>query len=234
MKTLGLIPARGGSKSIPHKNIAPLGGRPLLAYTCEAALGSRLDRVLLNTDDPEIAAAGQAYGVEVPFLRPAELAQDDTPILPVIQHTLHWLREQEGFIPDAVALLQPTSPLRRAEDIDAALELLASSQADTVVSMVEVPHQFNPVSVMQQQEDGSLVPFLEGPQILRRQEKPRVLARNGPAVLVIRRETLESGRLYGDRVLPYIMGRADSLDIDEPLDLELAEFFLSKRVRKED
>ena len=233
MITLGLIPARGGSESIPRNNIAALDGGQLLDHTCEAALGSRLDRVLLNTDDPEIAAAGRACGVEAPFLRPAELAQDDTPILPVIQHTLDWLREQEEFVPDAIVLLQPTSPLRRAEDIDAALEIMASGEADTVVSVVEVPHQFNPVSVMRQQEDGSLVPFLEGPQILRRQEKPRLLARNGPAVLVIRRETLESGRLYGDRVLPYLMDRVTSLDIDEPLDLELAEFFLSKRVRKE-
>lgn len=230
MEILGLIPARGGSKSIPHKNIAPLAGKPLLAYTCLAALESRsLSRVLLNTDDPEIAEAGRLWGVEAPFLRPADLAQDDTPIVPVIQHTLDWLGREQGFFPDVVVLLQPTSPLRRAEHIDEAVALLLSSGADTVVSVTAVPHAFNPVSVMRLTGEGRLAPYLEGPVILRRQEKPRLYARNGPAVLAVRRATLEAGLLYGDDVRPYEMDRAESLDIDEPLDLELAEFFLSRR-----
>ena len=203
MNILGLIPARGGSKTIPHKNIAPLAGKPLLAYTCEAALASRhLTRVLLNTDDSEIAATGRACRIDVPFLRPTALAADDTPILPVIQHTLDWLDENQDFHVDVVVLLQPTSPLRRAEHIDAAVELLLTQGADTVVSVVAVPHQFNPVSLMQLDEQGQLTPFVAGEMILRRQDKPRIFARNGPAILVVSRDIIDQGRLYGDVVFP--------------------------------
>ena len=230
MNILGLIPARGGSKAIPHKNIAPLAGKPLLAYTCEAALGSQyLTRVLLNTDDPEIAAVGRSCGVEVPFMRPAHLAADDTSMLPVLQHTLDWLETEGDFHVDVLVLLQPTSPLRRAEHIDAAVELLLSEGADTVVSVVAVPHHFNPVSVMQRDEQGYLIPYLPGEMILRRQDKPRVYARNGPAVLAIRRATIEQGQLYGDRTLPYEMDSIASVDIDSPEDLAFAEFLLKNR-----
>ncbi len=227
---LGLIPARGGSKGIPHKNIVPLAGKPLLAYTCEAALQSqRLDRMILNTDDPEIAQVGRDYGVDVPFLRPADLAADDIPILPVIQHTLAWLDEHENFHTDVVVLLQPTSPLRRTEHIDAAVEKLTNSDADTVVSVIPVPHQFNPGSLMKLDSQGTLHPLQEGPLILRRQEKPRLYARNGPAILAIRREVIQQGELYGDCVLPLEMGRAESLDIDDADDLALAEFWLQRK-----
>ena len=132
MNVLGLIPARGGSKAIPRKNIVDLAGKPLLAYTCQAALEcNTLTQVILNTDDEEIAAIGRSYGVAAPFLRPENLATDETPILPVIQHTLAWLVEQAGFETDIVVLLQPTSPLRKAEHIDAAVQLMLDSEADT-------------------------------------------------------------------------------------------------------
>jgi len=230
MNILGLIPARGGSKAIPRKNIIPLAGKPLLAYTCQAALASqRLTRVILDTDDPGIAAVGRACGVDAPFLRPPALAADDTPLLPVIQHALAWLEEHQNFHVEIVVLLQPTSPLRRAEHIDGALDLLINSGADTVVSVVAVPHNFNPVSVMRLDEAERLTPFLEGPQILRRQDKPRVYARNGPAVLAIRREVIEGGQLYGRVVLPLEMDRIASLDIDGPDDLILAEIFLARQ-----
>ena len=228
MEILGLIPARGGSKAIPHKNIAPLAGRPLLAYTCDAALASqRLTRVVLSTDDPAIAEVGQACGVEVPFMRPAELAQDDTPMLSVLQHALRWLQETEGYHPEMVVLLQPTSPLRRAEHIDGALDILLKTRADSVVSVVEVPHQFNPVSLMHL-EEGRLVPFLEGPLILRRQDKPPAYARNGPAVLAVRREVLlNEDSLYGDDCLPFIMDDQSSVDVDDSFDLAFVEFLLT-------
>jgi len=226
---LGLIPARGGSKAIPKKNIALLAEKPLLAYTCEAALESqRLTRVLLDTDDQEIAEIGRACSVEVPFMRPRDLAADNTPILPVIQHALAWLHERQNFPADIVVLLQPTSPLRRAEHIDSAVDLLLDSNADTVVSVVTVPHNFNPASVMRLDEQGYLTPFEGGPMILRRQDKPRVYARNGPAVLVIRRETLEQNTLYGKKTLPYEMDAASSVDIDSLDDLALAEFWLKR------
>lgn len=227
---LGLIPARGGSKGIPGKNLVPLAGKPLLAHTVEAGLKSRrLTRLLLSSDDPAIAQAGRGLGAEAPFLRPAELARDDTPALPVIQHAVRWL-EGQGWRPDVVVYLQPTSPLRRAEHIDAAVDLLLTKDADTVVSVVEVPHQFNPASVMRLQ-DGCLQPFLpELAHLLRRQDKPEVFARNGPAVLASTYATLmEQGRLYGQRTLPLVMAPKDSYDIDTPFDLELAAWLLGRR-----
>jgi CMP-N-acetylneuraminic acid synthetase len=227
---LGLIPARGGSKAIPRKNIVNLAGKPLLAYTCEAALSSqRLSRIILNTDDQEIAAVGLKYGVEAPFVRPAQLAEDDAPILPVIQHAIEWLAANQDFYTDVLVLLQPTSPLRRAEHIDAAVDLLLGSAADTVVSVRDVPHQYNPVSLMQVDDWGCLQPFLEGEMILRRQDKPRVYARNGPAILAIHRHTLDSDRLYGDKVMPYIMGPLESIDIDDQDDLTLVEALIQSQ-----
>jgi CMP-N,N'-diacetyllegionaminic acid synthase len=224
---LGLIPARGGSKAIPHKNIALLAGKPLLAYTCEASLNSRrLTRLVLNTDDPAIAAVGQECGVEAPFLRPASLAADETPILPVIQHTVEWLEVNEGFSAGLVVLLQPTSPFRKSTHIDAAVDLLLDSDADTLVSVQAVPHNFSPVSVMQLDDRGYLKPYLEGDLILRRQDKPRVYARNGPAVLAVRRGIIDAGHLYGEKVLPFEMDPVASLDIDDENDLRIAEALL--------
>ena len=230
MEILGLIPARGGSKAIPRKNLAPLAGRPLLAYTCDAALASqRLTRIVLSTDDSAIAEIGRQCGVEVPFVRPADLAQDDTPMLSVLQHALKALQETEAYQPEAIVLLQPTSPLRRAEHIDAAVDILLSTGADSVVSVIEVPHQFNPVSLMRL-EEGKLVFFLEGPPILRRQDKPPVYARNGPAVLVVRREVLlQKNSLYGDDCRPLVMDERSSVDVDDSLDLEFVEFLLTRR-----
>ena len=226
MRVLGLIPARGGSKGIPRKNALPVAGKPLVAWTIEAARSARLDRVVVSTDDDEIAALAREHGAEV-LERPAELAADATPALPVIRHALEHDLGREA---DAVAYLQPTSPLRRPGHIDAALDLLAPG-VDSVVSVVAVPHCFNPVSVLRLGEDGALAPFLpDQPLLLRRQDKPVVYARNGPAVLVVRRETvLEAGVLYGPRTLPLVMSRHDSHDIDEPFDLELVEWLLRRR-----
>jgi CMP-N,N'-diacetyllegionaminic acid synthase len=228
LTVLGVIPARGGSRGIPHKNLAMIGGRPLLAYTADAARQStRLTRTLVSTDDEQIAVAARALGLEVPALRPRELAQDETPMLPVLQHALAMTRDR-GFDPDAVTLLQPTSPLRRAEHVDAAVALFEATGADSVVSVVEVPHQYNPVSVMQMNGE-RLRPFLPGVAPTRRQDKPRVLARNGPAVLVVKAAVIEAGSLYGDDCRPLLMTPEDSLDIDSPWDLALVEFALSRR-----
>lgn len=228
MRVLGLIPARGGSKGIAGKNLAPVCGRPLLAYTADAVHRSaRLTRVIVSTDDPQIADAARSLGLEVPFLRPSALAGDDTPMLPVVQHAIEAMRAA-GFEPDAVALLQPTSPLRRGEHIDGAIELLASSGADSVVSVVEVPHQFNPVSVMRL-EGEQLQPFLDGEPISRRQDKPQLYARNGPAVLVVRSPVVVGGSLYGADSRPFLMRPEDSLDVDSPWDLSLVEYALHAR-----
>jgi CMP-N,N'-diacetyllegionaminic acid synthase len=231
-KVLGLIPARGGSKSIPHKNCAPLAGRPLLAYTCEAALGSRrLTRVIVSTDDEEIAQIGRDSGAEVPFLRPDELARDDTPSLPVAQHAVRWLMEHEGWEPDVLVLLQPTSPLRQARHIDEALGLIGQTAADTVVSVIAVPHRFSPYSLMQLQ-DGRLCDFWREPlpvDRFRRQNLPVLYARNGPAILASRVAVIfECQSFYGQRVIPYVMNEAESVDIDTPDDLRWAEWLISQ------
>ena len=223
---LGVIPARAGSKGIPNKNLALLGGRPLLAYTADAAKASRkLTRTIVSTDDVGITECAKSFGLAV-LTRPAALAADDTPMLPVLQHAIEAMR-RDGFDADIVVLLQPTSPLRRAEHIDSAIDLLESSGADSVVTVTEVPHQFNPVSVMRL--DGErLVPFLDGPTVARRQDKPRVFARNGPAVLAVRTAVLEGGSLYGNDVRPLVMDAEESLDIDSPADIELLEYLLAR------
>jgi CMP-N,N'-diacetyllegionaminic acid synthase len=227
MIVLGIVPARGGSKGVPHKNLRVLGGQSLLARTAAAVRASRsLTRTVLSTDDPEIAAAGHALGLDVPFMRPEELAADDTPMLPVLRHAVETLA-REGFQADILVLLQPTSPFRRAEHIDAAVDLLAASGADSVVSVVEVPHQFSPVSVLTV-TDGRVTPYAPGPLVTRRQDKPRVYARNGPAVLAVRVSVIERGTLYGDDCRPLIMTPADSVDIDDPHDFEYAEFLLNR------
>jgi CMP-N-acetylneuraminic acid synthetase len=227
---LGIIPARGGSKGIPRKNLAPLGGRPLLSYTCEAArLSRRLTRVIASTDDAEIAAEASRGGVGVPFMRPAELASDDTPMLDVIADVLSTLRAREAYSPGVIVLLQPTSPFRRAGHIDAAVDLLERSGADSVVSVIAVPHQFTPGSLLRLEGD-RLLPASEAPAATRRQDKPALYARNGPAVVAVRsRVVVEERTLYGRDTRALVMSRADSIDIDDAFDLEVAELLLSAR-----
>ena len=236
MNILGLITARGGSKGIPGKNIVPVAGKPLLAYTCEAALGSRhLTRTVLSTDDAAIAEVGRACGVQAPFMRPEELSRDDTPSLPVAQHAVKWLVERENWHADVLVLLQPTSPLRQSRHIDEAVDILLETGADTVVSVIAVPHNFHPYSVMKR--DGDCIrDFWTEPlpfDRFRRQNLPKLYARNGPAVLVTRVATLlEGNAFYGPRVEPYEMDRQSSLDIDDRDDLDLAAMLLAKNNRK--
>ncbi len=222
VEIVGLVPARGGSKGIPRKNLLEIAGRPLLAYTAEAALAARcLHRTLLSTDSVEIANTGRALGLSVPFLRPAALAEDETPMLAVMVHALDWLTSH-SIDADVLVLLQPTSPLRPAVQIEECVERLLTAGAETAVSVVRVPHQFNPTSIMTM-HDGILRSFLDGPLLLRRQDKPRVYARNGPAVLAVRAATLRAGRLYGDKTVGYEMTIADSLDIDSVDDIWFVE-----------
>ena len=232
MRVLGVVPARGGSKAIPRKNVHDLAGRPLLAYTADAARASaRLTRVILSTDDPVIAALGGGLGLDVPFLRPADLASDAAPMLPVLRHAAREMAAL-GFDAEAVVLLQPTSPLRRAAHIDQAVALLESSGADTVVSVVEVPHQFTPGSLMRL-EGEQLRPVDAGPlgagPVTRRQDKPRLYARNGPAILAVRVAVLERQSFYEGDCRALVMSALDSIDVDGPDDLELVECILSRR-----
>jgi CMP-N-acetylneuraminic acid synthetase len=229
MNILGVVPARGGSKGVPGKNLALVAGRPLLAWTAEAARASRtLTRLVLSTDAPAIAEAGRTMGLEVPWLRDPQLARDDTPIVAVLADLLRGLSARDGYVPDVLVLLQPTSPLRRAGDIDAVVTRLLESGADSIVTVVEVPHQFHPLSVLSD-VDGRLVPWAGGATVTRRQDKPRVFARNGPAVVACRPATLESGALYGPDTRGVVMAPEDSVDIDTPWDLALAGWLLERR-----
>ncbi|MGH9843270.1 MAG: cytidylyltransferase domain-containing protein, partial [Blastocatellia bacterium] len=219
MRILGLIPARGESKGVPRKNIKLLRGKPLLAYTAAAALASRrLARVILSTEDEEIAKVGRDCGVETPFLRPPELARDETPMLPVAQHAVRFL-EETGERFDAVCLLQPTNPLRTADDIDACIQLLEASEADAVVTVLPVPAEFNPHWVFFVDGDGRLrLSTGEAAPIPRRQELPPAFHREG-SVYVTRRDVLmEQNSFYGARLLGYVMDPARSVNIDAPED----------------
>lgn len=224
MRVLGLIPARGGSKGVPRKNIKLLAGKPLLAYTAEAALAAkRLARVVLSTDDAEIAEVGKESGIEVPFFRPAELAEDSTPTLPVVQHALSFL-ERQGDRFDAVCLLQPTNPLRRAGDIDACIELMERYAADCVVSVLPVPAEYNPHWVYFRTNDGSLrLSTGEATPIPRRQELPPAFHREGSIYITRRDVVMTQNSLFGARVVGYEMDPSLSVNIDTPDDWAMAE-----------
>jgi CMP-N-acetylneuraminic acid synthetase len=227
MRVLGLVPARGGSKGVPGKNARALCGRPLLAYTADAARASRrLARIVLSTDAPHIAAIGRGCGLEVPFLRPDELARDDTPTLPVVQHACAWL-EAAGDRFDAVCLLQPTTPLRRAETIDACIQLLDTSGADSVVTVLPVPPEHNPHWVYFRAADGRLrLSTGEDAPVPRRQDLPPAYRREG-SVYVVRRDVLmERGSMFGDRLLGLPLDPTECIDINTVDDWVAAERLL--------
>jgi CMP-N-acetylneuraminic acid synthetase len=220
---LALVPARGGSKGIPGKNIRLLAGRTLLEYVARAAGESgAIDRVVLSTDDPQIAAEGRRLGMDVPFLRPGHLATDETPMLPVIEHALESL-EQAGWSPEIVVLLQPTSPLRRPEHIRAAVDQLRTSGADSVVTVVELPRHLSPDYVMRV-EDGRLVPFLpEGARVTRRQDARPAFVRDGTVYACWRRTVRETHSIYGRACRPLVIPAQESLTLDTREDWDEAE-----------
>ena len=228
MKVLGIITARGGSKGVPGKNLKPLGGRPLIDYTIDAANDTPLDRLILSTDDNRIAVVARGLGCEVPFMRPAELARDETPHLPVIVHAVQWMRDKENYVADVVVILQPTSPLRSSADIAAALRMLELSGADSVVSVNHVPAHAHPMRMLTVGADGMAKLFVTGEpvrnRINRRQELPDAYVMNG-AVYACRTEVLFAPQpsLYGDRVVAYPMPIERSISIDTPEDWEEAE-----------
>lgn len=225
-RVLGLVTARGGSKGVSRKNLRLLEGQPLLWYTAQAARAAvRLSRLVLSTDDEEIAAVGRASGLEVPFMRPAALARDDTPTLPVLQHALRTLRRQgDGF--DALCLLQPTSPLRRAEDIDECIALLERSGADAVMTVRRVPTEYNPHWVYFRDEDCTLrLATGEESPIPRRQALPAAFHRDG-SVYVTRSEVILRGSLYGRRTLGLETDERSSVNVDTEADLARAAALL--------
>jgi CMP-N-acetylneuraminic acid synthetase len=229
VKILGVVTARGGSKGIPGKNLKLLAGKPLITYTLEAAAASRVfDRVILSTDDRSIADVARGQGCEVPFRRPAELARDETPHLPVMQHAIAWLRDREAYQPDAVMILQPTSPLRRPEDIRDAAQMLRDSNADSVLTVSEVSRHMHPMRMLRVADDGSATLFVTGEpvrcRINRRQELPGAWVMNG-AIYAFRTAVLfaDEPSLYGDRTMALKMPAPFGISIDEPEDWAAAE-----------
>lgn len=225
---LGLVPARGGSKGIPRKNLRALAGRPLLAYVAEAAAASgAIDRLIVSTDSEEVAELARSVGIEVPFMRPAALARDDTPMYPVVRHALEEL-DRQGRRADAVAILQPTSPLRRPAHLAGARRLLEEERCSSVVSVTEIPPHFSPDYAMKI-VDGRLVNFLSrGAAVSRRQDVGRAYSRDG-TIYMIRRETvLEENSLYGDDARPLVIPAHESVNLDDRDDWERAERLLSE------
>jgi CMP-N,N'-diacetyllegionaminic acid synthase len=228
-RVLGIVPARGGSKGVPGKNVRMLAGRPLIDYTARAARESSvLDRIILSTDSDEIAEAGRRSGLEVPFMRPASLAADDTPMQPVVQHAIDTL-SADGWTPDVIVLLQPTSPLRRPSHVRDAVAMLRETKADSVVTVVELPRHLSPDYVMRI-EDGVLRPFLsDGARVTRRQDARPAYSRDGTVYACWRATLDRCGSIYGERCLPLIVNAADSLSIDSPDDWAEAERRLAGR-----
>lgn len=234
-KILGLITARGGSKGIPGKNIKELAGKPLIAYTIEAAHASGIfDRLMISTDDEKIAAIAKQYDCEVPFMRPAELAQDKTPHLEVVLHAVTWLKEHEHYIPDAVMILQPTAPFRTATHIREAAVLFETSGADSVVSVSEVPSHHHPQWQFTVDDNKKIAIFTGEPFsriIRRRQDLSKTYTRNG-AVYLFKTKLLSDPiepNFYGDHVAAYVMSLEDSINIDTMDDWNEAEKVIAKK-----
>jgi CMP-N-acetylneuraminic acid synthetase len=249
-EVLALIPARGGSKSIPRKNVLPLAGRPLVAYSIAAGLAAEtVTRTIVSTDDEEIAAISRRYGAETPFLRPTELSQDDTPDLPVFEHALIWLAEQEGYHPEIIVHLRPTSPLRRVRHIDQAVQrLLVRPEADTVRTVC-VPFQ-NPFKMWKIGPDGFMQPLaaktksvvqeilsesieispvetgFSEPYNMPRQLLPEVYWQTGYVDVTWSVTILDKKSMTGDRILPLIINPSEWIDIDSPADWRRAERML--------
>ncbi len=222
-RVLALIPARGGSKGLPGKNILPVGGRPLIGWTVEAAKQSRyIDRVVLSSDDDKIIAAARACGCDVPFRRPAELATDTTPMIDVVLHALEALGEYE-----IVALLQPTSPLRTAADIDAACAMLEDDGVPACVSVS--PVEQSPYWMYRLGTDRRMTPLIDiGSQATRRQDLPEVYALNG-AVYVARASWLRQHRTFvTPDTFAHVMPQERSIDIDTAADLEAFKRILAE------
>ncbi len=230
VKILGVITARGGSKGIPGKNIKNLCGLPLIAYTIKSAKESGVfDRIILSTDDEKIADVAKKYGCEVPFMRPAELAQDGTPHLPVMRHAVEWLKENENYNPDLVAILQPTAPLRQPWHIKEALDLLLKQEADSVVAVSEIPGHYSPYWAVTCDESGLGKLFIGDPikkRIPRRQSFPQKTYSNSGILYMFKTELLfdkEEPNFYGDKVAIYPVDEKYCINIDEPSDWELTE-----------
>jgi CMP-N-acetylneuraminic acid synthetase len=227
LRILGLVPARGGSKGVPRKNARPIAGKSLVrrAFESGAAAGV-LDRIILSTDDPAIAADAAAFGLEVPFLRPPEFARDESPMIDVALHALTTLHQQTGYAPDALLLLQPTSPLRRPEHVRAAVALLGDH--DSVISVVPLPDAV-PMNVLMKITSEGLLEYMlpDGVRVTRRQDAPPAYKRDGTIYLTRTSVLYKQRNFIGRRCVPLILPAEESLTIDDPAEWAEAERVLS-------
>lgn len=225
---LAIIPARGNSKSIPRKNIREFAGHPLIAFSIAAAKQSKLvTRIIVSTDDPEIAEVSRRYGAEVPFMRPAEIAEDATLDLPVFEHALHWLAENEKYSPDIVIQLRPTSPIRPVDMVDDAVRLLMSHPKADSVRGVVVSNQ-NPFKMWKIDSHGVMKPLLDvngikEPFNAPRQDLPQTYWQTGHIDAIRPRAILDKGSMSGEVVLPLLVDPVYTVDIDTLLDWQRAE-----------
>lgn len=237
-EVLGIIPARGGSKSIPRKNLKSFCGKPLLAWAIETLKASGVvNRVVVSTEESEIADIAREYGAEVPFMRPAELAQDTTPTLPVIQHALQTLKDNERYWPSYAVLLEPTSVGKRPQHVKGVLALLIQSGADSCFSVSEVPSTTNPYWQLKVDPDGRVELFMGGSIkdiIPRRQELPKTYFRSG-SIYAFKPELLlaKEPSFYGEDARAYIVESKYAIDIDSPDDWEFAEWRFKKILAEE-
>lgn len=229
LKTLGIIPARGGSKRLPRKNVRLLGGKPLVAWTIEAARSARrLARLVVSSNDREVLDIAAGYERQLALVRPAEISADQSPAIDYVRHALDVLEARGAGPFDAVVIVQPSSPLTLAEDIDATVDLLAASGADTAVSVAQLDHAVHPLK-MKILDGDRLLPYLEEERgRMAAHELPTIYVRNC-SVYATRRRVIDGGQVIGDDCRAYVMPRERSLDINEELDLEFAEFLLSRR-----
>jgi CMP-N,N'-diacetyllegionaminic acid synthase len=231
---IGLITARGGSKSVPGKNIKLLAGKPLIAWTIEVALRCKdLSRIIVSTDDEKIAEVARQWGAEVPFIRPPELSQDDSSHISVVLHAIRWLEEKEGYCPDYIMLLQPTSPFRTTADIQQAINLAKDRDAVAVASVSNT--KTHPYLCKRILDDGALTEFMKTDiEYLRRQVFPAAYVENGAIYLSKRSSLLQDQVFLPEGTIAYVMPEERSLDIDTPWDWYMAELILKDQYNKND
>lgn len=223
IRTIAIIPARGGSKGIPRKNVKELCGKPLISYIIETALNVKeIDRVIVSTEDAEIAEVAKRSGAEVPFMRPEELARDETPTLPVLQHTVNYLEEKENYEPDVVVLLYATSPLLSKERISEGIKILKDGDFDSVISVVKDRGHY------WIEKEGKYERLY--PKVLENRQLTKPLFKENGAIYVCKKDVLmKENTLVANKVGFLVMHEKESIDIDEPLDFEMCELFLKKK-----
>ena len=225
---LAIIPARGGSKGLPGKNVKELCGKPLIAWSVEQANScSDVDRVVVSTDDNQIADVAKKYGAEVPFMRPAELASDTASTIDVIFNTIDWFEKYENYQPTYILLLQPTSPLRIVEDIEGAIQILSDKKAQAVVSVCETDHHPWWSNILP--EDGNMKNFIKPDIVMkRRQDLPTFYRINGAIYLAEMDYIHEHNEFLGPATFAYEMPKSRSVDVDSDIDFKLAAMLMVK------